>query len=369
MTRLQEFAEDCVELAVERYNKGQINRRTLIQALTALGAVGLSSGLGSASAAAKEVVMATWGGDSQKAFVAVFGPLYEKAGGKFVYDESGPSNGKIKAMVDAKNVTWDVCDAGVGAIGELGPRGLLEKIDYSVVDKSKVPAEFAYEYGICNYMSSFVLAWNKKQVSAEPTLADFFDVKKYPGKRALRKSSTAMLEMALMADGVPADKLYPLDQARAFKKIASIKDDLIFWDTGSRSMDILRNGDVAMAYIWNTRANVLKREPNSEVDYTFKGGFLMPACWVVPKGNPAGKLAMEAIAVMQDPKAQIALLDLLGNGPANPAARALETPEQLAIDNGSPANAAVQAKTSAEWYRDYFADSEKAYVDLITSFS
>ena len=81
---------------------------------------------------------------------------------------------------------------------------------------SKVVPDFAYKYGVVNYMFSTVMAWDTARVKAKPTLADFFDLKKYPGKRMLRKNSQAMVEMALLADGVPKDKLYPLDVPRAF---------------------------------------------------------------------------------------------------------------------------------------------------------
>jgi hypothetical protein len=78
-------------------------------------------------------------------------------------------------MVEAKNVTWDVCDAGAAAIGELGPIGMLEPIDYSVVDKSKTIQEFIFEFGVYNYLFSFVTAWDTKVLVAAPTLVDFFD--------------------------------------------------------------------------------------------------------------------------------------------------------------------------------------------------
>lgn len=367
----RDFADDCIELATEQYRAGKLSRRQFMMALAALGVAPAMLGSRAASAAGKTLVMGTYGGDSQKALEKVFAPVYAKATGNTLEtDGVEPSNGKIRAMVEAKQVIWDVCDGGVGAIGELGPLGLLEPIDYSIVDKKKVPPEFAYEYGVCNYMSSFVLAWDGKQVKSEPSLADFFDVKKIPGKRAIRKKSTGVLEMALMADGVAPDKLYPLDQERAFKKISSIKEHILFFGTGSQGMQLLRDSEVAMCYIWNTRANVLKKETDGRIDYTFKGGFLMPALWIVPKGNPAGREeAMRAIAAFQDPAAQVELLKMLSNGPANPEARALETPELLAIDNGAPKNAAVQAKTSADWYRDSYAASEKAYGDLIATFS
>ena len=54
--------------------------------------------------------------------------------------------------------------------------------------------------------------------------ADLFDTAKIPGKRTFYKwSAPGVLEIALLADGVAPDKLYPLDLDRAFKKLDTIK--------------------------------------------------------------------------------------------------------------------------------------------------
>ena len=157
----------------------------------------------------------------------------------------------------------------------------------------------------------------------KPTLADFFDFKKYPGKRLMRKDSQAMYEMALMADGVPKDKLYPLDVPRALKKIAAIKKDLLFWGTGAESQSMLRDGEVVMGWLWNTRATLLQRDTNKQVTFSFDGGLLQPGLWIVPEGQ-SGRQAGDgrAIASMQEPEGQVKLLAAMGNGPANPAAAA-----------------------------------------------
>ncbi|MBS0521886.1 MAG: ABC transporter substrate-binding protein [Proteobacteria bacterium] len=365
MTRLQTFAEDRAEIM-------GLRRRTVLKGGAALGvgtlAVGAAGFGGGAQAAPKEVVVANWGGDAVKAMTEAFVVPYEKAtGGKMVIDGSGPSNGKIKTMVLAKNVTWDLVDSGLAGTGELGPAGLLEEIDYSIVDKSKVTPGFAYKYGVCNYMFSTVQAWDTSRIKEKPTLADFFDLKKYPGKRLMRKDSQAMLELALMADGVPADKLYPLDVPRALKKIAGIKKDLLFWGTGAESQSMLREGEVVMGWLWHTRGVLLQKDTNKKITFTFDGGLLQPGLWAVPKGNPAGKQAMVAIAAMQAPEGQVKLLAAMGNGPANPAAAPLVPPELNAINPGAPENVKVQAKIDADWYQANYAKVRQQFLDMIAS--
>jgi putative spermidine/putrescine transport system substrate-binding protein len=204
-------------------------------------------------------------------------------------------------------------------------------------------------------------------VKTPPTLADFFDLKKFPGKRMVRKDSQAMLEMALMADGVPAEKLYPLDTARALRKIGTIKSDLLFWTTGAQSETLLREGEVSMGWLWHTRANLLKRNTKGRIDWNFNGGLLQPGLWTVPKGNPAGQQAMVAIAALQAPPGQISLLGAMGNGPANPQAETLVPADLAAVDPGTPANIAVQAKIDAPWYQAHGAAALRDFLDMIAS--
>lgn len=359
-----DFAADSAEILAGEAKR--FGRRALLGAAAGIGMAPFLARR--AMAAVPDVVVCNWGGEAIKAFTDAFVTPYQAAsGGKMLLDGSGPSNGKVRAMVEAKHVIWDICDSGVAGIGELGPRGLLTPIDYKVVDKSRVLPEFAYEFGVVNYMFSTVMAWDTAVVKTPPSLADFFDLKKYPGKRMLRKDSQAMLEMALMADGVPADKLYPLDIPRAFKKLGTIKSEILYWDTGAQSQNLLRDGEVVMGWLWNTRAGLLKRDTKGRIDYNFNGGLLQPGLWTVPKGNPAGAQAMAAIAAMQAPEGQVSLLKALGNGPANPQADALVPADIKAADPGSPANLAVQAKIDAGWYQANYAAVLRQFLDTMAS--
>ena len=352
----QTFAADLAEIGV--------TRRALLGGGAALAGMAASR----ARAALPEVVLCNWGGEAVPAFTKAFAEPYEqRTGGKMVLDGSGPTNGKIRAMVEAQAVRWDLCDSGVTGLAELASRGLLAPIDYSVVDRSKVLPDFVYEFGVCNYMFSSVMAWDTKQVPGTPSMADFFDLKKIPGKRMIRKDSQAMIEMALLADGVPLEHLYPLDVDRAFAKFATIRSSLLIWETGAQSQSLLRDGEVSMGWLWHTRATLLKRDTGGRIDWSFKDGVLQPGLWVVPRGNPAGKQAQVAIATMQEPAGQIALLSVLANGPANPAADPM-VPEALRpVDPGYGPNAAVQARISADWYRDHHGETFRRFLDFLAA--
>ena len=365
---MNEFAQDCAELLRRQLATGTISRRGFLLASSALGLT-LAAGSEPASAADPDVVMANWGGDAERALGRTFVPAYERlTGRKMVMDGSGPSNGKIRAMVEAKAVTWDVCDCGMAAMSELGPIGMLQPMDYGVIDKSRVFPGFAYDHGVCNYLFSIVMAWDTKVISGQPTLADFFDLKKYPGKRSMKKDPVAMMEVALMADGIPPDQIYPLDRDRALKKIATIKNVTLFWANATQSQSLLRDGEVVMGLLWNTRATVLKKETEGRIDWSYRQGFLQHGCWVVPTGNPAGKQAMVAIAAMQDPEAQVELFKALNNGPANPQAAAMVQDDLKALNPGAPENAALQAKVNPNWYLkdNNYAVSQRMFLDMIS---
>lgn len=358
----QSFAQDYADIMNEQQARG-LSRRAILRSALAMGVAPLALGARGAFAADRpEVVLVNWGGVSVDVFKKAFVEPFNAAGGHLVIDGSGPLNGKILTMVQANAVTWDLCDAGVTAIADLGPKGALEKIDYDIVDKSRVLDGFCYELGVTNYFFSSVMAWDTGKVQGKPTLADFFDIEKIPGKRMIRKDSQAMIELALLADGVAPADLYPLDVERALKKYESIKDHLLFWTSGAESQSNLRDGEVVMGFLWSTRANMLKEETKGRIDYTFEGGLLQPGVWVVPKGNPAGKEVFHAINSMQAVAGELYLLEQMGNGPANPAATA-EVPEALRAANPTdPANQAVQAKVNAEWY---FANHTKVFQEFM----
>src|SRR4029077_19434637 len=110
---------------------------------------------------------------------------------------------------------------------------------------------------------------------------------------------------------------------RAFAKVKEIKNDLIFWTAGADSQQQLRDGEVVMGNVWSTRAKILEADTKGRVTWTWQDGILTPGVWVVPKGNPAGKAAMQFINSTLVPERQVEFLRPLGSGPANPKASSM----------------------------------------------
>lgn len=363
------FLREMQDLMAEEIAAGRLSRREVLAGM-GMASLALAAGTGSAAAQAKEIVLANYGGDAATSMKESFAdPFTKDTGIPVVIDGSGPTLGKIRAMVQSGHVTWDVCDSSPGDSFILGRAGELEEIDYSIVDKTKMLPGFDMPYcaGISAY--SFVLAYDRDAVGATPpeTWADFWDVEKYPGKRGLWHDMTGVLEAALMADGVSRDALYPLDVDRAFKKIEEIKEHTIFWSSGSNSQQLLRDGEVVMAQIWSTRARILSDETQDRLSWTWNDGLLLAGVFSVPKNNPAGKDAMRFINSVLEPERQIAFLRTLGSGPSNPAASEIVPPELERINPTSDAARAVQALCNDAWYADNYEKTFERYLELITS--
>jgi putative spermidine/putrescine transport system substrate-binding protein len=200
-------------------------------------------------------------------------------------------------------------------------------------------------------------------------MADFFNVEKFPGKRSLYKWGSGMWEAALLADGVPRDKLYPLDLKRAHAKIAAFKDNVVsYWGGGAESQSVLLDGEASMALIWSTRGSLIEQDSGGQIKFTWDEGLISPGAFSVLKGNPGGKeAAMKFIASTQDPQKELVMFEKLGQGPANPAADALIPDDKKAINPVDPQNMAKQIPLDMEWYAKHYGEALDEYTKIISA--
>lgn len=369
----RELKADLIEIAAHRYKQGRLSRRGF---LTALGALGLLPVLGGrARAAVKEIVVVNWGGRASEVLQEVLGDTYKaETGIDVVIDGSGPSAGKIRAMVESGAVVWDICDSGAGSAIILTKAGMISPINYDIVDKSKVLDAAIYTHGVGNYIYSYVLASNPKLLGGNTpkNWTDVWNVKDFPGMRTFRKSVRGMLESATMARGVALKDVYTeLGTADGIKasieKFRELRPNIIIWGSGSQSQNLFLQEEVSIGNIWSTRAFVLKDDmPEGSFEVTYEGGVIAPGIWVVPKGNPAGvDEAMKFIKHGQSPELQVRWLELFGPGPVNPEAAAL-VPEHLKKWNPSdPENLAKQVFYNDVWYGANQVSAEELYVDAL----
>lgn len=314
------------------------------------------------------ISFAGYGGEPQKIQDKAFFQPAKKQLGITVLQDSHGGYAKIKAQVNSGNPGYDLVALGCAEAARAAKEGLLEPLDYSQIPNAKdLDEALRDKHYVGEWTFSTVISWNSKTVKNPPkTWAQFWDVKAFPGKRALSGNARQMLEVALLADGVPADKLYPIDLDRAFKSLEKIKPHLtLWWSSGAQSVQLLNDGEVDMAAIWNGRVQAAI-DGGAAADYTYNDAVYDVECFMIPKGTKKKELAQKVINVMLDAKNQATAASLIDYGPVNP--RAYDTgiipTERLKRLPSAPDNLARQAKLKASWYAT--DDADKAFTRWTT---
>ena len=274
--------------------------------------------------AQSQLTVVNFGGANGAAQKKAYFEPYEKAtGAKVVGVEYNGEQAKIKAMVESKKVSWDVVEVESPDVTRGCDEGLFEKLDYSKIgNKADFTPAAIHECGIGTFVWSTVMAYNGDKLKTAPTTwADFWDVKKFPGKRAMRKGARYNLEFALMADGVAVADVYKVlatkDGAeRAFKKLTELKPNIQWWEAGAQPPQFLVAGDMAMTTAYNGRIDAAQRE-GKNLKITWTGGIYDLDYWVMPKGTPNKDAALKFIAAASSPDAQAEYAKNISYGPTN----------------------------------------------------
>lgn len=208
-----------------------------------------------------KVTFATWGGAYTKADRAHLYEPFAKDTGVDVQTVDAPGEfvAKLEAQSKAGKVQWDVLNPGEEDTAELAKKGLIQPLPVDLRKRleQEVGKENVTKYGVSVADYADVIVCNPEVVERCPkSAAEFFDVKRFPGPRAMYAEGwTTNLVMALLADGVAPDKLFPVDADRAFAKLDELKPNIdVWWTTGDQSQQILRDEEVGMAILWDGRA-------------------------------------------------------------------------------------------------------------------
>ncbi|MBB3261004.1 putative spermidine/putrescine transport system substrate-binding protein [Paraburkholderia bannensis] len=278
--------------------------------------------------AADPIVFTSWGGTTQASQQKNWAQPFAQSSGINVLMDGPTDYGKFKAMVESGNVNWDVVDVEGDFAYAAAKDGLIEPIDYTVVKKDELDPRFSSPQAVGSFYYSFVLGYNKTAFKgAQPsTWADLFDTKKFPGKRTFYKwSAPGVLEIALLADGVPASKLYPLDLDRAFKKLDTIKSDIVWWSGGAQSQQLLASGEASMGMFWNGRLHALQAT-GVPAGISWNQNLTAADMLVIPKGAKHRDEALKFLAAATSPQAQAKFATDTGYAPINVKSAALMTP-------------------------------------------
>lgn len=311
------------------------------------------------SGAAGKVVVRTVGGSFEAAITkAHFEPFTRATGIEVV--KVPATQGKILAMLEAGNIEIDVLGSGELAILQVSAKGALEPLDYKSwklanvedFDKDVVRKDMI----ALNYYST-VLGYNTQVLPTGKhprSWADFWDSKKFTGPRMLADltSGAIDLEFALLADGVPPDKLYPIDLDRAFKSLDRIRPLIRkFWDTGALSAQMLADREVVMGSIWNGRLQAVA-DKGAPLAIEWNQGMLQVHFWGVLKGAKNRDNAHRLVEFAMQPRTQAEQAQYIPYGPANQKAFQHLGPDVAKRLPSFPEHKSRQFLMNAQWWAD-----------------
>ncbi|WP_039940045.1 ABC transporter substrate-binding protein [Streptomyces himastatinicus] len=313
----------------------QIGRRALLRGAGGLAAV---AALPSLAACGTGTSRADSGGGKKTLTVRNSGGTYGDANQKALYDAFTKETGisiqvvniqyaQMLAQIKQGRPQFDVIDDSMADFMKLGAKGALQKLDHDRLKnfkKARIASKLVTDYSVGkNYWAS-VMAYRTDVFGGRKpaSWADFWDTKKFPGSRSLQTQDADLpeLEFALLADGVPMDKLYPLDVDRAFKSMDRIKGSVKkYWDTGALPGVLLGRKEVVMTSVWQGRLDALIKG-GSPMAYQWNGARRQSNGWGIPKGTDKTDAAYQLIDFSLRPDVQAAFAKIYPMGPVVPSA-------------------------------------------------
>lgn len=258
---------------------------------------------------ANEMTLVSWGGayqDSQiKAYVEPYKALHPDL--TVITDESSAeSTAKMRAMAEAGNVTWDIVDAVASDAMRMCDEGLAMEFDADEVlapapDGTPASEDFGdllvNDCFIPQIVYSTTFGYRTDLVGATPPddVCDVFDLEAFPGKRALQKRPIDNVEWALYCDGVAKEDLYDVlstDEGveRAFAKLDTIKDQVVWWTAGAETPQLLADGEVVMGSTFNGRLFSAIAEQDQPIGMLWDMQSFDLDGWIIPAGLPEPRL-------------------------------------------------------------------------------
>lgn len=311
----------------------------------------------------REVVLAGFGGESYKVRQEqCFDPFSQVSGARVI--QAPWDYGKFLGMVTSPNPEWDLIDFdGYSAVGLIQAGKAPGKLADWVRRCDLVPAQYR-DYCAGGYAWSQVLGWSTKLDGTPRSWADFFDTKKFPGKRAFPKSLyMGVFELALMADGVPKDKVYPLDIDRALAKLDTLKSGMIFYDTYAQGQQYMTQGSASMIATSSSRMLQLKND-HQPVDFTFTDAVLYPwSAFTMPRHPPHADAVNALLDYMSTPEQQATVARKVFLGPTVSKALELLTDQERSLTPSSSENVPKQLTADV----DHLAKVDSDYVAKFTA--
>ena len=314
----------------------------------------------------KDLTVVSWGGSyTRSQMLAYVKPYRQKIGEWVVMDTYGGGLEEIRNQVDTANVVWDVVDFELSDLLRGCREGLLEKLDHSFLLPGSDGVTAAEDFipgaltdcGIGQTVWATVVGYNSASFDGETpsSLADFFDVQRFPGKRGLRRDPRVAMEWALLADGAAAGEIYDLletedGQERAFKVLDRIKNSIVWWSEGEEPIELLDSGDVVMTSVWNGRMFAPIVEDGKDLAIIWDGQIWDIDSWGIPKGTYNLEKAKDFIRFATSSQQLAEQTKYISYGPARRSAMALVGDGVKAMLPTFPEHMANALQSNADWW-------------------
>lgn len=332
----------------------------------------LTSG-GMAIAQAADVVVVQNGGVTQDAHrQAMWEPAAKALG--FAFDEdTSQSWTEGKAQVDAGAVTWDIVSLNMGEVQLAVKADVLTKLPADIVDRNDFLPGSVNDYCIGNTVFSTNIAYDtEKYGDAGPAnFVDFWDLTKFPGKRLMFKSPRGNMEAAALALGQPRSEVYKFlstEEGRqaALDKIAELKNDVVWFDSGAQVTQLIKDGEVDLAYAWNGRV-IAAIDAGAPFKINYKDGLLDVDCYAVLKGAPHVDNAIKFVSEISKAEYVKDLPKYVAYGSPNLLANESYDEATLARLTTSPENVKDQYTTDFDFWGQYGTTLSEAFDHMLAS--
>ena len=320
------------------------------------------------AASAEPLTVVSWGGAYTNSQVeAYMKPYTEKTGVRFnVVDYNGGLD-QVARQVESGEILWDVVDVELSDAIRGCDAGLFEPIPHAILppgdDGMSIYEDFLphalQDCAVGEVVWATVYAYDVTRFPGDKprTIAHFFDVENFPGKRGLRKSPRVNIEWALMADGVAPDRVYeelakPGGIARAFKVLDRIRDHVVWWEVGSDPPKMLDGGEVVMTSAYNGRLYDPIVKNGKPYIIVWDGQVWDFDLWAIVKGTRNLKTALDFVAFSTDTRRLADQAKYISYGPARRSSMALISPEmkwQLPTSEDNSQNA---LQNDFDWWSD-----------------
>jgi putative spermidine/putrescine transport system substrate-binding protein len=320
--------------------------------------------LSALEASARDFTVVAWGGNTQDAQRQIYFEPFSKLIGKPVLEESWDGGiGILQAKVKAGNPNWDVVQVEADELALGCEDGLFEKINWDRLGGRTGFIKLAVsDCGAGAFVWSTAIAYDAAKIANGPqSWSDFWDVIRFPGKRALRKGPKYTLEFALLADGVSEDKLYDALSTRegidrAFRKLNELKPHLIWWETGAQPLQLLASGEVVRTSAYNGRITGINRTEGRKFKIVWPGSIYAVDSWVILKGAENRALGEDFIAFASRPENLAKLPRFVAYGLPKPEAMKA-VPAELEADLPT---SSLNVKNAIPLNVDFWIDNSEA---------